>query len=216
MTESSHWQATRWLLGGSILTCAGIEMSKGRMEAFSDGVIAILITIMVLGLTVPHEPGLAALRPLIPILLSYVLSFVFLGIYWNNHHHLLHAIEHVDGRVLWANLHLLFWLSLIPFVTGWMGENRFAPWPVALYGVVLLLAAVAYFILTRALIALHGRDSVLGTAVGRDRKGKISIAIYLAAIPLAFVNSWISCALYVLVAVMWLIPDPRIEKTLNK
>jgi uncharacterized membrane protein len=192
-------------------------MSKGRMEAFSDGVIAIIITIMVLGLTVPRDdPRLVALRPLVPALLSYVLSFVFLGIYWSNHHHLLQAIAHVDGRVLWANLHLLFWLSLIPFVTGWMGENRFAPWPVALYGVVMVCAAVAYFILTRALIALHGRDSVLATAVGRDFKGKISIVLYLAAIPLAFVRSWLACALYVLVAVLWLIPDRRIEKTLKR
>ena len=191
-------------------------MSKGRMEAFSDGVIAIIITIMVLELRTPHGVDLAALRPLIPVFLSYVLSFVFLGIYWSNHHHLLHAISHVDGRVLWANLHLLFWLSLIPFVTAWMGENHFAAWPVALYGVVLLLAAIAYFILTRTLIALHGRESVLATAVGRDRKGKVSIVIYLAAIPLAFVNSWISCALYVLVAIMWLIPDRRIEKTLHE
>ena len=191
-------------------------MSKNRMEAFSDGVIAIIITVMVLELRTPHGTDLGALRPLIPVFLSYVLSFVFLGIYWNNHHHLLQAIKHVDGRVLWANMHLLFWLSLIPFVTAWMGENRFATWPVALYGVVLLLAAVAYFILTRALIALHGRDSVLGTAVGRDRKGKLSIVIYLAAIPLAFVDPWISCALYVLVAVMWFLPDRRIEKTLHQ
>lgn len=191
-------------------------MSKNRMEAFSDGVIAIIITVMVLELKTPQEATLAALRPLVPVLLCYVLSFVFLGIYWSNHHHLLHAIAHVDGRVLWANLHLLFWLSLIPFVTAWMGENRFATWPVAFYGVVLLCAAVAYFILTRALIALHGRDSVLATAVGRDRKGKISIVAYLAAIPLAFVNPWISCALYVLVAILWLIPDRRIEKTLHE
>ncbi len=190
-------------------------MSKGRMEAFSDGVIAILITIMVLGLTVPHDPHLSALRPVIPVLLSYVLSFVFLGIYWSNHHHLLQAISHVDGRVLWANLHLLFWLSLIPFVTAWMGENRFAPWPVAMYGIVLLLAAVAYFILTRTLIVLHGRDSVLATAVGRDFKGKVSMVLYLAAIPLAFVHPWISCALYVLVAIMWFIPDRRIERMLK-
>ncbi len=186
------------------------------MEAFSDGVIAIIITVMVLELRMPHGTDLGALRPLIPVFLSYVLSFVFLGIYWNNHHHLLQAIKHVDGRVLWANMHLLFWLSLTPFVTAWMGENRFATWPVALYGVVLLLAAVAYFILTRALIALHGRASVLGTAVGRDRKGKISIVLYLAAIPLAFVDPWISCALYVLVAVIWLLPDRRIEKTLHQ
>jgi uncharacterized membrane protein len=191
-------------------------MSKNRMEAFSDGVIAIIITVMVLELRTPHEATVVALRPLIPVFLSYVLSYVFLGIYWSNHHHLLHAISHVDGRILWANLHLLFWLSLIPFVTAWMGENHFAAWPVALYGVVLLLAAIAYFILTRALIALHGREFVLATAVGRDRKGKVSIVIYLAAVPLAFVDAWISCALYVLVAIMWLIPDRRIEKTLHE
>lgn len=190
-------------------------MSKGRMEAFSDGVIAILITIMVLGLKVPHGIDAAALAPLVPAFLSYVMSFIFLGIYWNNHHHLLQAIKHVDGRVLWANLHLLFWLSLIPVVTGWMGENEFASWPVALYGVVMLGAAVAYFILTRALIALHGRDSILATALGRDFKGKVSVAIYAAAIPLSFANSLSACALYVLVAVMWLIPDRRIEKTIS-
>ncbi len=191
-------------------------MSKGRMEAFSDGVLAIIITIMVLELTAPHEADLAALIPLVPVFLSYVLSFVFLGIYWNNHHHLLQAIKHVDGRVLWANLHLLFWLSLIPFVTGWLGETQFAAWPVALYGTVLLLAAAAYFILTRALISLHGRDSVLATALGRDIKAKVSLMIYLVAIPLAFVNSWFAYALYVLVAVMWLVPDRRIEKTLAR
>jgi uncharacterized membrane protein len=191
-------------------------MTKGRMEAFSDGVIAILITIMVLELKVPRQADLAALLPLVPVFLSYVLSFVFLGIYWSNHHHLLQAIKHVDGRVLWANLHLLFWLSLIPFVTGWVGENNFASWPVACYGVVLLFAAIAYFILTRVLIALHGRDSVLAAAVGRDFKGKISVVIYLSAIPLAFVDAWFACALYVLVAVMWLIPDRRIEKTLTE
>jgi uncharacterized membrane protein len=189
-------------------------MSKGRLEAFSDGVLAIIITIMVLELTVPHEADVAALLPLAPVFLSYALSFVFLGIYWNNHHHLLQAIKHVDGRVLWANLHLLFWLSLIPFVTGWMGENHFAAWPVALYGIIMVCAAVAYFVLTRALIALHGRDSVLATAVGRDVKGKISVVIYLVAIPLAFMNSWIAGALYVLVAVIWLVPDRRIETTL--
>ncbi len=190
-------------------------MSKGRMEAFSDGVIAILITIMVLQLTVPHDPGIGALQPMIPIFLSYVLSFVFLGIYWNNHHHLLQACKHVDGRVLWANMFLLFWLSLIPFATGWVGENRFAPWPVALYGVILFMAGVAYFILVRALIALHGRDSVLAAAVGRDFKGWISIAIYLAAIPVALaVSSWVGFGMYVLVAVIWLVPDRRIEKNL--
>jgi uncharacterized membrane protein len=191
-------------------------MSKGRMEAFSDAVIAILITIMVLGLAAPRQADLGALRPLIPKFLSYALSFVFLGIYWSNHHHLLQAIKQVDGRVLWANLHLLFWLSLIPFVTGWMGENQFAAWPVALYGAVLLLAAIAYFILTRVLISLHGRDSVLATAVGRDFKGKVSVVIYVVAIPLAFVTSWIACMLYVLVAAMWLVPDRRIEKILAR
>ena len=184
------------------------------MEAFSDGVIAIIITVMVLEFKIPHEGHLATLRPMVPGFLSYVLSFVFLGIYWNNHHHLLQAIKHVDGRALWANLHLLFWLSLTPFVTGWMGENKFAAWPVALYGTVLMFASVAYFILTRALIALHGRDSVLATALGRDLKGKISVVIYLVSIPLAFVGAWVSCALYVLVAVMWLAPDPRIERNL--
>jgi uncharacterized membrane protein len=189
-------------------------MSKGRMEAFSDGVLAIIITIMVLELAIPHEAGLAALLPLAPVFLSYVLSFIFLGIYWNNHHHLFQVVEHVDGRVLWANLHLLFWLSLIPFVTGWMGENQFAAWPVALYGVDLLFAAVAYFLLTRALLAIHKPDSVLATALGRDFKGKVSLLFYVVAVPLAFVYSWLAFALYVLVAVIWLIPDPRIERTL--
>jgi uncharacterized membrane protein len=184
------------------------------MEAFSDGVLAIIITIMVLELAIPHEADLAALRPLIPIFLSYVLSFVFLGIYWNNHHHLMQVVQHVDGRVLWANLHLLFWLSLIPFVTGWMGENNFATLPVALYGTVLLFAAIAYFILTGALLSIHERGSVLATALGRDIKGKVSVVIYVVAIPLAFISPWLSCALFVLVAVMWLIPDQRIEKTL--
>src|SRR5512136_1421719 len=188
-------------------------MSKGRLEAFSDGVIAILITIMVLELMAPREASLAALLPLLPVFLSYVLSFVFLGIYWNNHHHLLQAIKQVDGRVLWANLHLLFWLSLIPFVTAWMGENHFATWPVALYGLDLLLAAVAYFVLVRALVSLHGRDSVLATALGSDLKGKVSVVIYLVAIPLAFVYSWLACGLYVLVAMIWFVPDRRIEKT---
>ena len=189
-------------------------MSKGRMEAFSDGVLAIIITIMVLAFEVPHQADLAALLPLAPIFLSYLLSFVFLGIYWNNHHHLLQVIKHVDGRVLWANLHLLFWLSLVPFVTDWMGANPLAAWPAALYGIVLLLAAVAFFILVRVLISVHGRDSVLATALGGDFKGKISPVIYLVAIPLSFVNAWLAYALYVLVAVMWLVPDRRIEKTL--
>jgi uncharacterized membrane protein len=187
-------------------------MSKGRMEAFSDGVIAILITIMVLGLKVPDSADLSGLVPLAPVFLSYVLSFIYLGTYWNNHHHMLQAIKNVDGRVLWANLHLLFWLSLFPFATAWTGENKFASWPVAVYGSVLLFAAIAYFILSRTLIALHGRDSVLANALGRDLKGKISILIYLVAIPLAFVNSWIAFSLYILVAIVWFLPDRRIEK----
>jgi uncharacterized membrane protein len=169
---------------------------------------------MVLELAAPDEPSLEALLPLLPTLLSYALSFVFLGIYWNNHHHLCQATKQVDGRVLWANLHLLFWLSLVPFVTAWMGETNFASWPVALYGIVLVLAAVAYFILTRALITLHGRKSVLATAVGQDYKGKVSVLIYLAAIPLAFISPWLAGGLYVLVAIIWLAPDRRIEKTL--
>lgn len=191
-------------------------MSKGRMEAFSDGVIAIIITIMVLELRTPEGSDPSALRPLIPVLLSYALSFVFLGIYWSNHHHLLQAIKHVDGRVLWANLHLLFWLSLIPFATGWMGGQHFAAWPVALYGVVLVFSAIAYYLLAHTLIALHGAESTVATALGSDFKGKISIVIYLVAIPLAFVNSWVACSLYVFVAIMWLVPDRRIEKTLSQ
>ena len=189
-------------------------MTKSRMEAFSDGVIAVIITILVLELRVPREASLAALRPVAPVFISYALSFVFLGIYWSNHHHMLQAVKHVDGRVLWANLHLLFWLSLTPFVTAWMGGNHFAATPVALYGVVLLFASVAYFILARVLVSLHGSDSVIALALGRDFKGKISTAIYLVAIPLAFFRSWLACALYVLVAVMWLVPDRRIEKTI--
>ncbi|MGB8702881.1 MAG: TMEM175 family protein [Thermosynechococcaceae cyanobacterium] len=190
-------------------------MHKGRLEAFSDGVIAIIITIMVLELKVPHGADLAALDPLIPVFLSYVLSFVNVGIYWNNHHHLLQATRQVNGHTLWANLHLLFWLSLFPFATAWMGENHFAALPVALYGVVLLLAGSAYFILTRTLIAHHGHDSDLAIAVGRDFKGKISLVFYAVAVPLAFVQSWLACGLYILVAVIWLIPDRRIEKTLT-
>jgi uncharacterized membrane protein len=189
-------------------------MGKGRLEAFSDGVLAIIITIMVLELEVPHGTDLRALRPLIPILLSYLLSFVFIGIYWNNHHHLMHAVHRVNGPTLWANLHLLFWLSLIPFVTAWMGENHFVAWPVALYGVVLLAAGSAYFILVRVLISHHGADSPLAVAVGSDVKGRISMAIYAAAIPLAFVHAGIACALYVVVAILWLVPDRRIERAL--
>jgi len=191
-------------------------MTKGRLEAFSDGVIAIIITIMVLELKVPHGTDPASLSPLIPVFFSYVLSFVFLGIYWNNHHHLFQAIKHVDGKVLWANMHLLFWLSLTPFVTAWMGENQFASWPVALYGVVLLCSAIAFTILVRVLISVHGPDSLLATAIGADLKGKISLMVYAAAIPLSFVNSWLACSLYVVVAVMWLVPDRRIEKTLKQ
>lgn len=184
------------------------------MEAFSDGVLAIVITIMVLELSAPEEPTLIALRDLLPTFLSYILSFVFIGIYWNNHHHLLQAVEGVDGRILWANLHLLLWLSLIPFVTAWMGRTDFAAWPVALYGINLLLAAVAYFILVRTLLARHGEDSVLANAVKSDFKGKISVVIYVAAIPLAFVSTWLAGGLYVLVAIIWLIPDRRIENLL--
>jgi uncharacterized membrane protein len=190
-------------------------MGKGRLEAFSDGVLAIIITIMVLELKVPHGVSLTTLGPLLPKLLSYVLSFVYLGIYWSNHHHLLQAVRYVNGRILWANLHLLFWLSLIPFVTGWMGENHFAAWPVALYGSVLLLAAIAYFILTRVLISYHGSDSALAKALGKDFKGKVSVVFYLVAIPISFVHSGLACGLYVLVAVMWLIPDRRIEQALT-
>jgi uncharacterized membrane protein len=191
-------------------------MSKQRMEAFSDAIIAIIITVMVLDLKVPHGTDLASLVSVLPVFISYVLSYMYLAIYWNNHHHLLHAIQHVDGRILWANLHLLFWLSLIPFTTAWMGENHFAAEPVALYGMVLLLAAIAYFILTRSLISLHGRDSVLASAVGRDRKGKVSIVIYAAAVPLSFLSAWAAFALYVIVAVMWFIPDRRIEKKVRE
>ncbi|MEO5800800.1 MAG: TMEM175 family protein [Gemmatimonadales bacterium] len=189
-------------------------MGKGRIEAFSDGVIAIIITIMVLELRVPHGADLATLQPLIPVFLSYLLSFIFIGIYWNNHHHTFQAVHSVTGRVLWANLHLLFWLSLVPFVTAWMGENHFERGPVALYGVVLFNAGVAYFILVRALIAHHGADSPIALAVGRDRKGIASTAIYAVAICCAFVDPRISCALYVVVAMIWFLPDPRIERVL--
>ena len=192
-------------------------MSKGRMEAFSDGVLAIVITIMVLELKVPaHAEHFSDLRPLAPVFLSYVLSFIYLAIYWNNHHHMLHAAGRVSGRVLWANLHLLFWLSLLPFATGWMGENNFAPAPVALYGTVLLLAAIAYTVLQWCILSTEGAESVLARAVGRDLKGKLSIIFYVLAIPSAFLSPWISCSFYVLVALMWLIPDQRIERLLNR
>ena len=188
-------------------------MGKGRFEAFSDGVIAVIITIMVLELKAPHGTELSALVPLIPIFLSYVLSFIYVGIYWNNHHHMMHAVQRVNGRSLWANLHLLFWLSLIPFVTGWVNENHFDALPVALYGVILFMAGMAYYILERTLIAHHGPDSALARAMGNDYKGIASVVIYAVAIALAFVNPWISCGLYVLVAAMWFIPDRRIENT---
>ncbi len=190
-------------------------MGTQRLEAFSDGVIAIIITIMVLELRPPHETDLQALRPLLPIFLSYVLSFVYLGIYWNNHHHMLHVTERVDGGVLWANLHLLFWLSLVPFVTAWMGENHFTSVPMALYGAVLLMAGVAYLILQRAIIRRQGADSILEVAVGRDLKGKLSPVFYLLAIVASFIRPWIAGVLYVLVALMWLIPDRRIERTME-
>ena len=190
-------------------------MRKGRLEAFSDGVIAILITIMVLELKIPHGADLESLRPILPVFLTYVLSFVYLAIYWNNHHHMLHATDKINGKILWANMHLLFWLSLIPFVTGWMGENHFATIPTAVYGAVLLAAAIAYYVLQKMIISQQGANSKLRAALGRDIKGKISPVIYLAAILLAFVNQWIADALYVLVALMWLVPDKRIESKLN-
>ena len=189
-------------------------MNKGRLEAFSDAVIAIAITVMVLELRIPHGADWAVLRPLLPVFLCYVLSFVYLGIYWNNHHHMLHVTRRVDGRILWANLHLLFWLSLVPFATGWMGENDFAPLPTAVYGGILLLSAVAYTVLQTTIIRAEGSDSKLARAVGRDAKGKASIVLYAAAIPLAFVQPALSMALYVLVSLIWLVPDRRIESML--
>jgi uncharacterized membrane protein len=189
-------------------------MGKNRLEAFSDGVLAIIITIMVLEMKVPHGEDLAALQPLLPVFLSYVLSFVYVGIYWNNHHHMLHATTRVSGGVLWANMHLLFWLSLFPFVTGWMGENHFAPVPSALYGVVLIMAGMAYTLLQRCIIAAEGPDALLARAVGKDLKGKFSLVIYALAIALAFWNQWLAQAGYVAVALLWLVPDRRIEKLL--
>ena len=191
-------------------------MEKNRLEAFSDGVLAIIITIMVLELKVPHAPDLAGLESLLPVFLSYVLSFLYVGIYWNNHHHLFHSTKRVSGGILWANLHLLFWLSLFPFTTGWMGENHFAPTPTAVYGFVLLMAAVAYFILQHTIIAQQGPGSLLAAAIGRDWKGKLSLALYLLAIPLAFANPWLACGLYVSVALVWLVPDRRIERVLGE
>jgi uncharacterized membrane protein len=191
-------------------------MNKGRLEAFSDGVFAVIITIMVLEMRVPRGTDLQALTSVAPVFLCYVLSYIYVGIYWNNHHHLLHASERVTGGVLWANLVLLFCLSLAPFTTAWMGENHFAPLPVAVYGMMLLFAGIAYFILTKTLIAHHGKDSVLATSIGRDWKGAVSVFVYLAAIPLAFVWPWAACALYMFVAFMWLLPDRRIEKHVHE
>lgn len=191
-------------------------MTKGRLEAFSDGVLAIIITIMVLELKVPHEPSFEALGPLWPVMSSYLLSFVLLAIYWNNHHHLLHASQHVDGRVLWANMHLLFWLSLVPFVTAWMGETHFEAVPVFFYGVVQLLAGVAYFILARALVARHGRDSTLARALGADRKGVASVVLYTLGVVASLFDPRVALALYVAVAVIWLVPDRRIERALGR
>jgi len=191
-------------------------MSKGRLEAFSDGVIAIIITIMVLEMKVPHGTDLASLRPIIPVFISYVLSYVFIGIYWTNHHHLMQAVERVNGSILWRNIHLLFWLSQVPFTTGWMGENHFAPLPMALYGFVLLMAAVAYYLLVLAILAHHGRDSRVAAAIGRDFKGKVSVLLCVVGLLLAFVNRWAAGAVYVFVAVIWFIPDRRIERRLAK
>jgi uncharacterized membrane protein len=192
-------------------------MDKGRLEAFSDGVIAILITIMVLELRVPQGTDWQSLRPVLPTLISYVLSFIFLGIYWNNHHHMLQMSHRVNGKILWANLHLLFWLSLVPFVTSWTGQNHFAPLPTAMYGGVFIMAALAYTILQVSIIHLHGSDSKLATAVGKDKKGKLSIALYAIGIVLSLLlHPWLGGALYALVALIWLVPDPRIEKRLNQ
>jgi uncharacterized membrane protein len=191
-------------------------MGKDRLTAFSDGVIAIIITIMVLELKVPHGADWAALAGLVPVFLSYVMSFIYVGIYWNNHHHLLHTSKRVDGVILWANLHLLFWLSLIPFATGWMGENYLAPVPTAVYGVSLLMPAIAYFLLQKTIARRQGAESILAKALGSDIKGKISPVLYIAAIGLAFVSPWISVALYTLVAAMWLVPDRRIENAIRQ
>ena len=192
-------------------TVTFIAMKKNRLEAFSDGVLAIIITIMVLEIKVPHGNSFEALRPLIPVLISYVISFLYLGIYWNNHHHMLHTVEYVTGDILWANLHLLFWLSLIPVVTGWIGENHFTPVPMAFYGLILLMSAIAYWILQFRILKSHGSDSILAKAIGKDIKGKISPILYLLAIASTFISSWIAGAIYVLVALIWLIPDRRIE-----
>lgn len=189
-------------------------MGKERLLAFSDGVFAIIITIMVLEMRVPHGDSISALQPLLPIFISYVLSFINIAIYWNNHHHMFQAVHQINGKILWANVHLLFWLSLFPFVTGWMGENHFSTWPVALYGMVSFMAGLAYYFLARSLVTIHGKDSILGIAIGKDWKGKISLVIYAAGIGLSFINSWLGVTMYVLVAAMWFIPDKRIEDKL--
>ncbi|GAB3627848.1 hypothetical protein PTE30175_04518 [Pandoraea terrae] len=191
-------------------------MGKTRIEAFSDGVVAIIITIMVLELRAPHGSELDDLLPLAPTFLTYILSFIYVGVYWNNHHHLFHVVQRIGGSVLWANLHLLFWLSLVPFVTRWMGENHFTPWPTALYGVVLAMAAIAYYLLTRALLAQHGENAKLAAALGRDVKGKLSVVAYLFAIALSFVLPAVSLAIYAIVALVWLIPDRRIEHVIER
>lgn len=190
-------------------------MTTTRLEAFSDGVLAIIITIMVLELKVPHSAEISALKPLLPVFMSYILSFITIGIYWSNHHHLMHAVGHVNGKVLWANTHLLFWLSLVPFVTAWMGENHFQKWPVAVYGIILIMAGVAYYILSRSLIHLHGKTSTLAKAIGNDRKGKLSVILYLAGVLLSLVQPWIGYTIYALTTGMWIIPDNRIEKKLT-
>lgn len=191
-------------------------MKKSRLEAFSDGVIAIIITIMVLELKVPHGADIASLRPLIPVFISYLLSFIYVAIYWNNHHHMMQVVHSVNGKILWANTHLLFWLSLVPFATAWMGENNFAQWPAIVYGVVLLMNAVAYSILAKVLVKHHGKESILAKAMGSDGKGKVSLLLYTSAIGFAFLNAWISLALYTVVAVIWLVPDTRIEHTIHE
>jgi uncharacterized membrane protein len=186
-------------------------MKKERLEAFSDGVLAIIITIMILEIKMPKGDKLIDLKPLIPIFLSYVLSFIYLGIYWNNHHHMMHTVKHVTGDILWANLHLLFWLSLVPFVTGWIGENHFTPVPMAFYGIILLMAAIAYYILQTRIISNHGPDSILSRAIGKDIKGKISPILYVLGIGLGWISPWISGGIYILVALIWVVPDKRIE-----
>jgi len=191
-------------------------MGTERLQAFSDGVLAIIITVMLLEMKIPHGGELSSLMPILPVFLSYILSFIYIGIYWSNHHHMLYSVKHVNGAVLWANTHLLFWLSLVPFASGWMGENHFTKWPVILYGITLCMSGVAYYILAQALIKLHGKNSTIGIAIGRDKKGVTSVVMYLIAIAAAFFNSSISLILYTCVACMWLIPDKRIEKNLKK